>query len=161
MAIIKGQSLRLFFASKVLAMATTCDVNISQVIRTYSNKDMFGGWLKQFVSAVNWSVNAECVICDDADYGVTVAELKEMIGTAVQVDFALASGSHNAVKGDVIVTGYAVITEVKQTAQKRQRSICNIQLTGAGKLMIPRLLADNDGVVLVTSDGYGLVVSDN
>lgn len=158
MAAIKGQHMRLFFANQVLAMATTCDVSIGQVLKEISNKDTVGKWAKNYVSAINWSVSAECVVCDDVDYGVTVADLEDMQGMAVQVDFALASGDHNADKGEILVTGYAILSEVKTTAEKRKRSICNIQLTGTGRLRIPRMLADCNGTVFVTANGSVLLV---
>lgn len=156
--VIKGQNLRIFLDNRVLAMALSCDVNIQSVLKNISNKDSVGGWTENKVTALNWNVNAQVVVCDDNDYGVTVDELKDMVGTAVQIDFATAGGTHNADKGDTIVSGWAILSDVNITAEKRKRSLCDIQLTGKGRLIIPLILADVNGVVLRTSDGYCLAV---
>ena len=104
MATVKGQNLRLFINNKVVAMATSCSLQIQSVIREVSNKDVEGGWAENRVVALNWSVQSDCVICDESSYGVTVADLENMVGSAMQVDLSLASGEHNAVRGDMMVT---------------------------------------------------------
>ena len=132
--VIKGQNLRIFVNNRVLAMALSCDVNIQSVLKNISNKDSVDGWAVNVVTSLNWNVKAQVVVCDDIDYGVTVDELKDMVGTAVQIDFATADGTHNADKGDSIVSGWAILTDVNITAEKRNRSLCDIQLTGKGVL---------------------------
>lgn len=156
--VIKGQNLRIFLGNRVLAMALTCSCEIGTVLKEISNKDVVGGWVENRVVGQNWSVKAQSVVCDDIDYGVTPEELKEMVGTTVQVDFAYASGEHNAEKGDMLVTGYAILSDVNFTAEKRQRGLVDVTLTGTGRIYIPRLLADANGLIFVTSDGYALAV---
>jgi predicted secreted protein len=156
--VIKGQNLRIFVGNRVLAMALSCDVNVQSILKNITNKDTVGEWTENKVTALNWNVKAQVVVCDDVDYGVTVDELKDMVGTAVQIDFATAEGTHNADKGDPIVSGWAILSDVNITAEKRKRSLCDIQLTGKGRLIIPLILADVNGVVLRTADGYCLAV---
>lgn len=158
MATVKGQNLRLFLNNKVVAMATTCSLQLQSVVKETSNKDVEGGWVQNSVVALNWSVSSDCVVCDDADYGVKVSELEGIVGTAIQVEFAAASGEHNADKGDMLLAGYAILSDVQITAQNRQRGTCSITLTGRGRLGIPEFLAESSSLILRTSDGYLLVV---
>ena len=67
MATVKGQNLRLFLNNKVVAMATTCSLQLQSVVKEISNKDVEGGWVQNSVVALNWSVSSDCVVCDDAD----------------------------------------------------------------------------------------------
>ena len=156
--VVKGQNLRIFLNNEIIALALNCEVSIGNVVKDVSNKDTVDGWTENKIVAQNWSVKAECVVADNISYGVTVDELKAMIGTKVQIDFAGASGEHNATMGDMIVSGYAILTDVQITAEKRKRSTCSVQLDGQGRLTIPRVLADANGVVFITADGYALVV---
>lgn len=156
--VIKGQNLRIFLNNEVLAMSLSAEVQIGTVLKDVSNKDTVGGWTENKVVAQNWSVRAECVICTGISYGVTLDELESMVGQRFQIDFALADGEHNADKGDMLVTGYAILNDVQITAEKRKRGICDLQFTGQGRLTIPRILADVNGVVLITADGYALAV---
>lgn len=158
MAKVKGQNLRLFINNKVVAMATSCSLQIQSVIREVSNKDVEGGWAENRVVALNWSVQSDCVICDESSYGVTVADLENMVGSAMQVDLSLASGEHNAVRGDMMVTGFAILSDVNLTAQNRQRGTCSIQMTGQGRIFIPRFLADKNSIIFKSSDGYVFAV---
>ena len=158
MATVKGQNLRIFLGNRVLAMSLTCSVEIGTILKEISNKDCVGGWVEQRVVGQNWNVKAQSVVCDDIDYGVTPEELKEMVGTTVQVDFAIASGEHNATKGDMLVTGFAILSDVNFTAEKRQRGLVDVTLTGTGRIYVPRLLADSNGLIFITSDGYALAV---
>ncbi len=156
--IIKGQHLRIFLNNGILAMSTSCNVRISNVLKETTNKDSVGDFVEQEVLAQNWSITAECVIDDSVNYGYTPADLKGMVGTKFQLDFAYASGTHNADKGDMLVTGFAILSDVEITAQNRQKGTCNIQLMGTGWLRVPRLLADVNGVVFITSNGRALAV---
>lgn len=139
-------------------MATTCTVNLKSEVREVSNKDTEGGWVENRVVAINWQVTAECVIDPDATYGVTVDELEGMVGTTMQVEFATASGDHNAAKGEMLLSGYAILSDVNITAQNRQRGTCAITMTGQGGFGVPMFLADSSSVIFETSDGYLLVV---
>lgn len=158
MATIKGQNLRIFIDNRVLAMATNCEVSIGTVMKEISNKDCVGGWVEQMVVSQNWNVSAECVVASGRTYGVQVEDLEGMVGTRMQIDFALADGEYNAEKGDMIVTGYAVLTDVQVTAEKRKRGTCSLKFDGVGSLRIPVLLADNHSVILMSSDGYAFAV---
>ena len=142
----------------VFAMATSCQVKIGNVLKEISNKDSVGDWTEQAVLGQNWSIQAEAVIDTSITYGYTAADLKALIGSKMHVDFAQASGTHNATKGDMLITGFAILSDINFTAENRKRGTCQITLTGDGWLRIPRLLADVNGTVFITSNGKALVV---
>ena len=151
--IIKGQNLRIFLNGHVLAAALNCSVSLQNVMKDVSNKDSVGGWAVNRVFSQNWSVQGECVISESVEYGEVLSDVKNLVGTKVQVDFAVAGGDHNAEMGDILVTGNAIVSDISITAQNRQRGTYQITLTGSGIVGVPVLLADNAGVVLCDSDG--------
>ena len=158
MATVKGQNLRLFIANQVVAMATTCSLRLQSIIREISNKDVEGGWTKNQVVGLSWSVSSDCVVGNDISYGITVDQLEGMVGQVFQVSFAQASGEHNADKGAMLMAGYAILNDVTVTAQNRQRGTCSITMTGVGRLGEPKYLADRSSYIFKTSDNYLLVV---
>jgi predicted secreted protein len=151
--IIKGQNLRIFLNGHVLAVALNCSVSLQNVMKDVSNKDSVGGWAVNRVFSQNWSVQGECVISESVEYGDVLSDVKNLVGTKVQVDFSVAGGEHNAEMGDILVTGNAIVSDISITAQNRQRGTYQIKLTGSGRVGVPVLLADNAGVVLCDSDG--------
>ena len=151
--IIKGQNLRIFLNGNVLAAALNCSVDLQNVMKDISNKDSVGGWAENRVFSQNWNVQGECVISESVEYGEVLADVKNLVDTKVQVDFAVAGGEHNAESGDILVTGNAIVSDISITAQNRQRGTYQITLTGVGRVCVPVLLADNAGVVLCDSDG--------
>lgn len=145
--------MRLFLDNQIIAMATSCQVTLNNVFEDVSSKDSESDFEEMELVSQNWSINAECVVATDIDYGLTVADLKDMIGTKVQVNFAYADGEHNATMEDVMVNGEAIIASVEVGAPNRERSMCKIGLTGTGKVVVPYLLADEDDWVLADCDG--------
>ena len=158
MATVKGQNLRLFLNNRVVAMATTCSMSVQAVVKEISHKDVEGGWAENRVVGLNWTLQSESVVCTNTAYGYTLEELEGMVGQVFQCDFALAGGEHNATRGSMLMSGYAVLNEVTITAQNRQRGTVSIALTGQGRLGQPLYLADRSSIVFKTSDNYLLVV---
>ena len=156
--VIKGQNLRIFLNGHVLAAALNCSVDLQNVMKDVSNKDSVGGWVVNRVFSQNWSVQGECVISESVEYGEVLADLKNLVGTKVQVDFAVAGGDHNAELGDILVTGNAIVSDISITAQNRQRGTYQITLTGAGIVGVPRLLADSGGNLIREHEGKNIVV---
>lgn len=145
--------MRIFLNGHVLAAALNCSVSLQNVMKDVSNKDSVGGWAVNRVFSQNWSVQGECVISESVEYGEVLSDVKNLVGTKVQVDFSVAGGEHNAEMGDILVTGNAIVSDINITAQNRQRGTYQITLTGSGRVDVPVLLADNAGVVLCDSDG--------
>lgn len=158
--VIKGQNLRLFLNNRILAMATTCSVDLRNTFQEDSTKDDENLWIRQMLVSQDWSMSCECVVATDIDYGMTVDEVKDYVGETLQVNFALADGEHNADQGDVLITGNAILSGFTINAQNRQRGTCQLQLTGVGRIALPILLADSDGVLLADSDGVIMATLD-
>ena len=73
----------------------------------------------------------------------------------VYVKLSLASGEKNSDEGDMMVAGYAIISDVQVTAQNRQRGTCDVTLTGCKNLINERrLIATADGHYIRTADGH-------
>lgn len=158
MATIKGQNLRIFIGNRVLAMATSCTVQIQTVLREVSHKDIHGSFVRQKIVGMNWNITAEAVVCNDVDYGIATSDIQNMIGQQLQVKFASALGEHNATMGSVLLMGYAILNDVSITAQNRQRGTISIQMSSNGRIGKLQYLATNTHAIFKSSDGYLLTV---
>lgn len=156
--VIKGQKLRIFLNGRVLAAALNCSVSLQNVMKDISNKDSVGGWSENRVFSQNWNVQGECVISENVEYGEVLADVKNLIGTKVHIDFAVAGGGYNAEMSDILVTGYAILSDISITAQNRQRGTYQITLMGVGRMGVPVLLADSGGDLIREHEGKNIVV---
>ena len=155
MAIIKGQNLRLFIGSRAIAAALECQLQVQLNLVPYSTKDDEGSFTKNSVARVQWSVSANAVVTDDAELtAIGVAELADMIGQSVQVQLHTTNGEKNRDELHQLLAGEAIISDVQYTAQNRQRSTCQIQLTGKKDMLI-------DLRYIVTADSHYIRTADN
>lgn len=157
MATLKGQNLRLYIGNKPIAAALECQLHLAVTTQPMSTKDDEGGWVKNVAVALNWDVRAQGVVENDAtDTGAEhAADLMDLMGTMVRIEMALSSGTKNRDKGDILVAGDAILSDVQVTAQNRQRSLYDIQLTGKQQLMYDlREIITADGHNIRTADGH-------
>ena len=83
------------------------------------------------------------------------ASLMNRIGQTVYVKLALASGEKNSDMGDMLVVGYAILSDVQITAENRKRGTYDVTLTGCKNLINEiRRLKTSDGHYLKTTDGH-------
>lgn len=153
MATVKGQNLRLFIAGVVVAASKQCDLNVRLDVQENSTKDDTGDWASQMVARVSWELRANGVVTVDPDRN-DAASLVDRIGDTVQVQLALASGTQNSVKGEILLTGEAIISDVQITAANREDSVYQVTLTGQSNMLFPLK-------TLVSADPYRLVTGDN
>lgn len=153
MATVKGQNLRLFIAGVVVAASKQCDLNVRLDVQENSTKDDTGDWASQMVARVSWELRANGVVTVDPDRN-DAASLVDRIGDTVQVQLALASGEQNSVKGEILLTGEAIISDVQITAANREDSVYQVTLTGQSNMLFPLK-------TLVSADPYRLVTADN
>lgn len=156
MATIKGQNLRVFVGSRAIIAALDCQLQLQLNVTQYSTKDDEGGWTKNETVSLQWSVTANAAVTDEQELGaIGVAEIADLIGQTVQVQLATASGDKNRERGVQMMAGEAIVSDVQYTAQNRQRTTCQVTLTGKKNALIDlREIITADGHNIRTADGH-------
>ena len=158
MATVKGQNLRLFIAGVVVAASKQCDLNVRLDVQENSTKDDTGDWASQMVARVSWELRANGVVTVDPTRN-DAASLVDRIGDTVQVQLALASGEQNSVKGEILLTGEAIISDVQITAANREDSVYQVTLTGQSNMLFPlSVLCSGDPYRIITADEKRIIV---
>ena len=158
MATVKGQNLRVFVGSRAIIAALDCQLQLQLNVTQYSTKDDEGAWTKNRAVSLQWSVTANAAVTDEQELGaIGVAEIADLIGQTVQVQLATASGDKNRDRGVQMMAGEAIVSDVQYTAQNRQRTTCQITLTGKKNALIDiRALMSADEHYLYSSNGSKL-----
>ena len=157
MATVKGQHLRIFLGNgdtAPIAAALQCDLQVQMNVNEKSTKDDEGGWSRNHVASLAWNVKVNGAVTLDPDRN-DPASLMNRIGQQVYVKLALASGEQNSDMGDMLVAGYAILSDVQITAENRKRGTYDVTLTGCKNLINEiRRLRTSDGHHLKTTDGH-------
>jgi len=150
MATVKGQNLRIFVDSKPIGAALDCQLQLQLNVTPYSTKDDEGAWTKNRVVSLQWSVTANAVVTDSYYIkAIGVSDLADLIGQTVQVQLSTTSGEKNRESTGQLLAGEAIISDVQYTAQNRQRSTCQITMTGKKNALI-------DLREIITADGHNI-----
>ena len=156
MATVKGQNLRIFVDGRAIGAALECQLQLQLNVTPYSTKDDEGAWAKNRVVSLQWSVTANAVLTD-IDYveAIGVSDLADLIGQTVQVQLNTTNGEMNRESTGQLLAGDAIISDVQYTAQNRQRTTCQITLTGKKNALIDlREIITADGHNIRTADGH-------
>jgi len=155
MATVKGQNLRIFVGGKAIGAALDCQLQLQLNVTPYSTKDDEGAWTKNRVVSLQWSVTANAVLTD-IDYveAIGVSDLADLIGETVQVQLNTTSGEMNRESTGQLLAGDAIISDVQYTAQNRQRTTCQVTLTGKKNALI-------DLREIITADGHNIRTADD
>ena len=158
MATVKGQNLRIFVGGRAIIAALDCQLRLQLNVTPYSTKDDEGAWTKNRAVNLQWSVTANAAVTDEEELGaIGVAELSDLIGQTVQVQLATAGGDKNRDSGETMLAGDAIVSDIQYTAQNRQRTTCQVTLTGKKNALIDlRALISSDGHHLVSATGSKL-----
>ena len=156
MATVKGQNLRVFVGSRAIAAALDCQLQLQLNVTPYSTKDDEGAFTKNRVVSLQWSVTANAAVTDDAELdAIGVADLADMIGQSVQVQLNTTNGEKNREELQQLLAGEAILSDVQYTAQNRQRSTCQITLTGKKNMLIDlRYIITANEHYIRTADGH-------
>lgn len=156
MATVKGQNLRVFIGSRAIAAALDCQLQLQLNVTPYSTKDDEGAFTKNRVVSLQWSVTANAAVTDDAELdAIGVADLADMIGQSVQVQLNTTNGEKNREELQQLLAGEAILSDVQYTAQNRQRSTCQITLTGKKNMLIDlRYIITANEHYIRTADGH-------
>lgn len=156
MATVKGQNLRIFIGGKAIAAALECQMHTKLNVQDFPTKDDEGAWSSNVALNLSWDVSANGVVTLDDDRN-TAASLMDSIGQAVGIELAIAGGTLNSVKQDVMLAGTAIVSDVQVTAQNRQRSTFSVQLTGTANILFPLgYILTSQGHRIVTADGHAV-----
>ncbi len=156
MATVKGQNLRLFIGNKVIGRALECSLHLQMNVSERSTKDDEGGWAKNHVVSLAWDASAQAVVIDEQETtAIGYADVLSLAGQTVHIKLNTTNGSQNRDEDTILLAGDAIISDIQMTAQNRQRSTYQIQLTGKKNALIDiRALVSSDQHLLVSSDGH-------
>ena len=161
MATIKGQNLRIFVGERPIAAALQCDLNVQLNVSQYSTKDDEDDFTRLVVASLVWSLHSNAVVTnDDEEDAIGAVELMDMIGQHVRVQLNTAGGDKNRETSGSLLGGEAVISDVKITAQNRQRTVYDVTLTGVKNMLInisPVKTADSH--YIITANNHRVCVS--
>ena len=153
--------MRVFIDDVVIAASKQCDLSVRLSVQENSTKDDVDDWANQTLVSLSWELRANGVVTPDPDRN-DPATLLDRIGQTVEVELALASGEKNSEKGDTLIAGTAIISDVRITAQNRENSVYEVLFTGQSNMLFPlAVLASSEPQRLVTSDGRTIVVDTN
>ena len=161
MATVKGQNLRIFVGGRAIIAAIDCQLQLQLNVTPYSTKDDEGAWTKNRAVSLQWSVTANAAVTDEQELGaIGVADLSDLIGQTVQVQLATASGDKNRESGEQLLAGDAIVSDIQYTAQNRQRTTCQVTLTGKKNALIDlRALMSSERHYLVSADSHRLMAA--
>ena len=156
MATVKGQNLRIFVDGRAIGAALECQLQLQLNVTPYSTKDDEGAWTKNRVVSLQWSVTANAVVTD-IDYveALGISDLADLIGQTVQVQLNTTNGEMNRESTGQLLAGDAIVSDIQYTAQNRQRTTCQVTLTGKKNALIDlREIITADGHNIRTADGH-------
>ena len=154
MATIKGQHLRVFINNVAVAAAQQCDLSIRLGVKQISTKDDTDDFAENVYLRLSWEVSANGVVTIDPDRNDPTT-LLDRIGQTVHVELATASGDKNSDKGETLLAGEAIISDVQIQAQVDNESTYQVTLTGKKNMLFDlREIITADNHTLRTADGH-------
>lgn len=138
--VLRGEFLRLFLGgtnSIVIAQATNVSLHISLSMEDATTKDDTStsattlGFKSQVPTQINYDISSECI------YEGGLHTLTE--GESYPWSLAKASGEGQATKGDMLVFGTAMLTNITANAPVNQSITYSGTFTGVGVLYIPKV----------------------
>ena len=159
MATVKGQNLRVFVGELPIAAALECDLSVQLNTKTFSTKDDEGDFDQLMTVSLAWSIKAQAVVTDiDYVQAVGANDIMGLIGEQVNVQLNTTSGDQNRTADETLLAGQAILSDVQITAQKRQRTVYDVTLTGVKDMLIDlRTIITADGHSIVTADGNTVI----
>mgnify|MGYP004683325005 CR=1 FL=1 len=141
--VIKGQNLRVFVGGKCVALATSCQLQVSANLEDTSTKDSTGSWDEQEIVSKSWSMSVDALYNaggTDAT-GLNAQEMLDLLlaGNRVEVRFCVTGGAQNRESLTATSTmaeyeGSAWINDLSVTAANKSNASYSASLTGDGAL---------------------------
>jgi hypothetical protein len=145
---IKGESVRLFLGAPtpnmVVAAAKQLSFHVNVSMESSTTKDTAtGDWDTQEPTAVNFDISTSALLKSGETITSTVQAVKlndfeDIFNSAVPVPFQIArvSGANNRTKGDLMVSGNVILTQLTINGPNRANADYSAQMQGYGTFTI-------------------------
>lgn len=127
MANLKGQNLRLFLDSKVVALCKSCKLNYANEYEDATTKDTPTGKKDEEYTTTNITISFDCLVGDLTDLKALASKMKS--GAKVQYEVTKTTGTDNRTKDatGTLESGWALIDSLDIDATDRQ----NVSASGS------------------------------
>ena len=144
---IKGESVRLFLGAPtpnmVVAAAKQLSFHVSVSLESSTTKDTTGDWDVQEPTAVNFDISTSALVkssetITSAVQGVKLNDFEDIFESAAPVPFQIArvSGANNRTKGDLMISGSVILTQLAINGPTRANADYSAQMQGYGTFTI-------------------------
>ena len=134
MATLKGQNLRAFIGSTVVAKATNCVISQTSNTEGAETKDDIGMSSKPDVVSKSWQVQVDALDVDDI--GTLVTAMKAGTKFTIMWDETSTTDNTTAMEDSFARFGDAFLTDATFNFNDRENSAKSITFTGTGKLTV-------------------------
>ena len=132
MGTLKGQNLRVFVGSSVVAKATSCTITLTNNTDDTSTKDDVGMAAKPSVLTKSWQVQVDSL--DVTDTGTFLTAIKSATAFTLIWDETSTTDNTTAQEADFARTGSAYCTDASFVFNDREYATKSLQFTGSGAL---------------------------
>lgn len=129
---LKGQNLRIFRGTAVIAMSTNCVVTLTNNTDPSDTKDVVGLASQPTVVSQGWQVQVDSM--DVSDVAQLLTAIKSLSTFTLMWDETSTTDNYTAVGAEWARTGSAYITDFTATFNDRENSVKNVTFSGNGKL---------------------------
>ena len=132
MGTLKGQNLRVFVGSSVVAQATNCVITLTNNTDDTSSKDDVGMAAKPSVTTKSWQVQVDSL--DVSDIGTFLTAIKNSTAFTLTWDETSTTDNTTAQEADFARTGSAYLTDASFVFNDREYSTKSLQVTGTAAI---------------------------
>lgn len=132
MSIIKGQNLRIFMGTTVIAEATNCTISYSGNADDISTKDTPNNWAQNLNVTRSWSVSVDSLQATAAQLTALLTAISAAQPVTLKWDQTSGTTNSTAAGANFARTGSALMTDLTITAPNRQQCTVAIQFQGKG-----------------------------
>ena len=144
MATIKGENLRILVGPdaqhlKCIAASTSCQIHLSLQVEEDSTKDTDNDWIENVPVGINWDVQVDALVIDDADAGAVDA-IALQPGAEYVLRFSQTAGAAGEMNRDAVsnrlqLTGKAILSDLTYNAPNQEMSTASAKFTGSADLV--------------------------
>lgn len=132
MSKIKGQNLRVFIGSDVIAEATSCQIQLTNNMEDATTKDTTGMYNKETIASKSWQITVDTL--NVTTLGTFLSAWKNRTQLAVAWDTTADDNTTPSVDWSGRCDGTAILSDASFQFNDRQNVVTNITLTGTGEI---------------------------
>ena len=132
MPTLKGQNLRIFSGSSVIAMSTNCVITLTNNTEESKTKDVTGMAAQPTVVSQGWQVQVDSLKV--ADVAAMLTAVKNLTKFTLMWDETATADNYTAQGAAFARTGQAYLSDFTATFNDRENSAKNLTFTGASAL---------------------------